>query len=253
MENYQIIETVLVLLIVYILPLAIFIKLSRTKNISRLMCIAISILYIVLSIFTDNLLPFIFTIFNIMLIKYGEIKDEDMGSNSQNRENIFKGDYNKYKFSIKTFSFYKGIKYSLFSYIIFIIVMSLFQYIFYKLHIETKQQEVVEETMKGTWNMFLIAVPTIAIFAPVVEEFIFRWYLFEVIFKKRIGVLTSAIITSIIFSLVHFNINAFPVLLTLSLINCYLIHKKGYWYAVFNHSVFNSVTIIAMIFQRLIP
>ena len=255
MEIYQIIETVLVFVIVYMIPLMIFIKLSRRKKISIIVIVIISIMYIVLSIFTENLFPFIFTIFNIALIKNYKI-EEDIVTNSHINDNNgnsheFDEDYEKYKFSIKTFNLYDGLKYSLLSYFLFILVIVLFQYIFSKLNIDLKQQEIVEETMSSTWSTFLIAIPTIIIFAPVVEEFIFRWFLFEKIFKGRIGVVSSAIITSIMFSFVHFNIKAFPVLLALSLINCYLIHKKGYWYAVFNHSVFNSVTIITMIIQRL--
>jgi membrane protease YdiL (CAAX protease family) len=256
MGNYQIIETTLVFIIVYMIPLMIFIKLSRRKNISILVLVIISILYIVLSILTENLFPFIFTVLNILLIKNYKIKEEDtvtysrVDDNDVNSHDYHK-DYEKYKFSIKTFNFYDGLKYSLLSYFLFIIIIVLFQYIFSKLNIDLKQQEIVEETMSGTWTTFLIAIPTIVIFAPVVEEFIFRWFLFEKIFKARIGTFSSAIITSIMFSFVHFNTKAFPVLLALSLVNCYLIHKKGYWYAVFNHSVFNSVTIISMIIQRL--
>lgn len=251
MEIYEIIETVLVFIIVYILPLMIFIKFSMRKNISNLVLAIICIIYISFSIFTENLFPFIFTILNILFIKNNKIEDENIYISLKVQDDVVISDYEKYKFSIKTFNFYNGLKYSLLSYFLFIIIMVLFQYIFVKYNINIKQQEIVEDTMKGTWFKFLITMPTIVIFAPIVEEFVFRWYLFEKIFKGRIGVISSAIITSIMFSLVHFNINAFPVLLALSLINCYLIHKKGYWYAVFNHLVFNSVTIITMIVQRL--
>jgi len=251
MESFQTIETVLVFIIIYIIPLMIFIKLSRTKNINGLVLIIISILYISLSVFTENLFPFIITIINIMLIKNYKTMERNIGIHSQIDGDVV-NDYEKYKFSLKEFNFYKAIKYFLISYFVFIIVMVLFQNIFSKLNIDLQQQEVVEETMKGTWPIFLMQIPTIVIFAPVVEEFIFRWYLFEKIFKKRIGIISSAIVTSIIFSLVHFNIRAFPVLLTLALINCYFIHKKGYWYAVFNHLGFNAVTIIVMIVQRLV-
>lgn len=251
MEIYEIIETVLVFIIVYILPLMIFIKFSMRKNISNLVLAIICIIYISFSIFTENLFPFIFTILNILFIKNNKIEDENIHISLKVQDDVVISDYEKYKFSIKTFNFYNGLKYSLLSYFLFIIIMVLFQYIFVKYNINIKQQEIVEDTMKGTWFKFLITMPTIVIFAPIVEEFVFRWYLFEKIFKGRIGVISSAIITSIMFSLVHFNINAFPVLLALSLINCYLIHKKGYWYAVFNHLVFNSVTIITMIVQRL--
>lgn len=251
MEIYEIIETVLVFIIVYILPLIIFIKLSRRKYISVIILFIISIMYISLSILTENLFPFIFTILNIILIKNNNIDDEKIQIYLKDSDNVVSSDYEKYKFSIKTFNFYKGLKYSLLSYFLFIIIMVLFQYIFLKFNIDLKQQEIIEDTMKGTWAKFFITMPTIVIFAPIVEEFVFRWYLFEKIFKGRIGVISSAIITSIMFSFIHFNINAFPVLLALSLINCYLINKKGYWYAVFNHLVFNSVTIITMIFQRI--
>ncbi len=100
-------------------------------------------------------------------------------------------------------------------------------------------------------NKLVFMVPVVVIFAPVLEEFVFRWIFLEKIFKSRLGVLGAALLSSLMFSLVHFNINVFFIILWIGIYNCYLIHKKGYWYAVINHAVFNSVTMISLIYSKI--
>jgi membrane protease YdiL (CAAX protease family) len=65
------------------------------------------------------------------------------------------------------------------------------------------------------------------------------------------GVYLAAFLSSTIFAVIHFSLNAFAVILWVGLYNCYLINKKGYWYAVFNHFVFNSITIAALLTEKL--
>jgi membrane protease YdiL (CAAX protease family) len=118
-------------------------------------------------------------------------------------------------------------------------------------NINLKEQEIVLELMNVPLRKFVYMIPILVVFAPIVEEFTFRWLLFEKIFRPRIGFYAAAILSSVMFALIHFNLRALPVLISIGLINCYLIDKKGYWYAVFNHFVFNMVSTLYMLIQKI--
>lgn len=227
---------ILVLVFIYVIPLILFIRYSRKNGMKKYKYIIISLIYIVLNIlftkYTYNLFPFILVAWSIYYLKRYE-------------------DYDKYNFRIKTTKVMKVIKYSALSYLVTITISIISMYIFTKLNLNIKQQEIVNEMAKAPMSTFIFTILPIVVFAPVVEEFVFRWYLFEKVFSKRIGVIGGAIITSLIFAFVHFNLKTFPVLLTIALINCYIIHKKGYWYSVFNHLIFNGMTTLALLVQKL--
>lgn len=160
-------------------------------------------------------------------------------------------DYNMYNFSMRNFSLIKALKYSAISYGITVIVAAIVLNVFVKYQVPIKDQEIVSYMAKLPLKKFIYMIPVTVIFAPVVEEFIFRWVLFEKVFKDRVGIYLAAIISSVIFSMVHFNIKSFPAILWIGLFNCFLIHKKGYWYAVTNHAVFNSVSTFVLLFKKL--
>lgn len=252
------IEDGLVLLLVYMPPIILFLynywndkkykwgKLNKNPNktIFAFVSIFIIIVYGIISVFTENLLPFIFVLLNLRYLK----KEKDRGLEDAA---INKNDYDEYGFSLKKFKFFRGIKFSAISYVL-TINMSIVSVIILKLlNFKLQQQEIVTIVSKLPLKYFVIMLPTMVIFAPIVEEFLFRWLLFEKILKKRVGLYAGAIISSAIFALVHFNIMAFFAIFTLGMYNCYLIQKKGYWYAVFNHLCFNSVTSIIMLFQKI--
>lgn len=240
-------QNVLIFIFLYIPPLVFFINLLLKKKVNKLLVTLIAIGYFYFSVSTQNLLPFIMVIISIRFLRTGNVNSFE----NMHRGELIESDYYRYKFDIKTFSFIRGLKYSAGSYGITIsinIVMTLILSL-YKVHLQ--EQEIVKELMKVSINKFIYMVPVMVIFAPIVEEFTFRWLLFEKVFRPRIGIYAAALLSSIMFSLVHFNLRAFPVLITIGIINCFLIHKKGYWYAVFNHLVFNSVSAIAMLIQKI--
>ncbi|MEW9094992.1 MAG: CPBP family intramembrane glutamic endopeptidase [Clostridiaceae bacterium] len=160
-------------------------------------------------------------------------------------------DYYSYGFSLSNFKLFKAIKYSIFSYICTIIIAMIALIIFHSFKISITEQEVVTKMTELSLKRYIINMPIIVIFAPIVEEFIFRWLFFEKIFKDRLGIYISSILTSLIFSMVHFNLMSFPSIFWIGLFNCYLIHKHGYWYAVFNHGFFNSISAFTILFQKL--
>ncbi len=261
MIKYDIIKDILVFLFVYIPPLIIFIKFWRERNRSRIILVMISLLYIILSFFTNNLLPFILVVFDIKYIKdadkmYGLPMKSHISYDSEEHgkitiSNRVRGDFNKFGFDIGKFSIISAIKFTTISYLITIIISVIEAFLISEFKVQVTEQEVVTWMANMPVKKFLILIPIIIIFAPILEEFVFRWLLFEKIFRPRMGIYLSALLSSIIFSVIHFNIRAFPLLICIGLYNCYLIEKKGYWYAVFNHFTFNFITAVVLLIQKL--
>ncbi len=232
MLDYETAKDVMVFLLLILPPLLVYIRFWRERDRSRVLIFAISVLYIIAAIFTQNLMPFVLVLFNIALMKGKE-------------------EFEEYGFSLNGFSLVKGIKYSVFSYFITIVVAIVSLSVMSSFGIQQEEQEVVKWMTDLPIELFWIAVPVAVVFAPVVEEFVFRWFFFERIFKKRIGLAAGAVLSSLIFAFIHFNVQAFPMILWIGLYNCYLIEKKGYWYSVFNHLMFNSVTVAALIMEKI--
>ncbi|MBL4935735.1 CPBP family intramembrane metalloprotease [Clostridium sp. YIM B02515] len=242
-------QNILVFIFLYIPPLLFFLKYSLRRNINKILLFIISVLYIILAVYTQNILPFILVLINIRYIRVNDTYGI-YNSNDSYYTDLSK-DYYRYNFSLKSFNIFKGLKYAAESYGLTIAVNIIVALIISLSKSNLKEQEIVRQLMDTSINKFVYMIPVMVIFAPIVEEFTFRWLLFEKIFKPRIGICFSAILSSILFSMVHFNIRVFPVLITIGLINCYLIEKKGYWYAVFNHLIFNTVSTVAMLMQKI--
>lgn len=263
MTKIDIVKDFLVFLFVYLPPLIIFIRFSRERKRGYLFLTIISVLYIVISLFTQNLIPFIFVLINIRYLKtaenicYSGTKNEYTSPcelNISTKPTISSRvveDYNRFKFSIRNLNIISAIKCTLQSYLITILISAISAGIFYRLNVDAKQQEIVTWMSSMELKRFLIMIPIVTIFAPILEEFVFRWLLFEKIFRPRIGIYLSAILSSIIFAFIHFNLRALPILIWIGLYNCYLINKKGYWYSVFNHFTFNFVTTMVLLTQKL--
>lgn len=232
MLDYELAKEILVFLLLVIPPLLVYIRFWRERDKSVMLISAISIAYILAAVFTQNLMPFILVLFNIALMKGTE-------------------EFEKYGFNLKGFSILEGIGYSMFSYLITILVavasLSAMNYF----GIQQQEQEVVKWMTGLPLDKFWIAVPIAVAFAPVVEEFVFRWFFFEKLFRKRMGFAAGALLSSLIFAFIHFNIQAFPMILWIGIFNCYLIDKKGYWYAVLNHLFFNSITVFALLMSKI--
>lgn len=237
----NLIKDILIILIVYIPPLVLFFKLSY-KNINKFIVFLISFIYIGVSVlFTQNFIPFIFTIVDILYLK----KNKDI------LPELYSYDYYNYGFNLKKFKVLKGLKYSIYSYIGMMIISSISAIIFYLLKFNLKEQEIVSIMSKMSVYQFIIMVPVVVIFAPIVEEFVFRWFISEKLLKNKAGNILGIILSSSLFGLIHYNLRAFPVLVWIGLFNCYLIKKEGYWYAVFNHSMFNLINAIVMFIGKI--
>jgi membrane protease YdiL (CAAX protease family) len=218
------------------------------RSFNKVLIFGITIFYLALAVFTQNLLPCVLILINI---RYIRLTDNGMFTNGLKNYSNTSEDYLRYNFDIKSFKLFKGIKYAASTYGIIIAANIIINLILLAYKLDLKEQEIVRELSNGSLNQLLYMLPSMLVFAPIVEEFTFRWLLFEKLFKPRVGIFLAALLSSIMFSLVHFNIRSFPIIMIIGFVNCYFIHKKGYWYAVFNHSVFNSVSAIIMIYQKI--
>ncbi|WP_346887830.1 CPBP family intramembrane glutamic endopeptidase [Clostridium sp. UBA1056] len=234
-----------IIFMIYILPLLFFLKtmvLERnSKLIKTLVCMAYILLYLILPELYTNMLPFILIIF--ILINW---------TNSQYTYE----DYITYRFSLSKFKLSKGIKYVAITYGLTLIGGIIWYIIMFIFNIPIEQQEVVALLSSYDLISFVITIPFTVIFAPVVEEFAFRYLLYGKFLRKRlggkIGFILSASIVSILFASIHFSISAFATLFIISFFNCYLIEKKGFWYSVFTHLFVNGVSTAFLLLQKII-
>lgn len=261
MIKIDIIKDALVFLFVYMPPFILFANFWREKHKGKVPLVLMGFLYIIISFFTQNLLPFIFVILNIKYLKSAEnahdtfiseyVSFYSMDYSKRSLSSKFKGDYERFKFSLKSFNLMVGIKVTFVSYLMTILISALETILLSNFKVEAEQQEIVTWMTDMPLDKFLIMIPIVTIFAPVLEEFVFRWILFQKTFTPRIGIYLASILSSLIFAFIHFNLRAFPVLVWIGLYNCYLINKKGYWYSVFNHFMFNSVTTTILLLEKL--
>lgn len=119
-----------------------------------------------------------------------------------------------------------------------------------KFSIKLKEQNVSSLMSKSSWLIFIM-ISVLAIFiAPVVEEYVFR-HMFYRSFRKRFSFWAAAVLSSLLFTVAHFNIAASISIFGVGIYNCYLYDKYGYRAAVINHSIFNSFAVFTELAIRL--
>jgi membrane protease YdiL (CAAX protease family) len=98
----------------------------------------------------------------------------------------------------------------------------------------------------------LLAVITICLIMPIMEELIFRGWLFSEIAQTKLGNIGALFLTSFIFTMIHGQYNygsTIIMLFFLGLLLGYIRHKSNNLsYAVFVHILFNSLTMAALFF-----
>lgn len=235
----------MIIICVYIIPIISFVRIIKFKRFSFLKKLMIVLLYIAAYMLIPsmyaNALPFVFIV--IIFIKW-------------KKENYYGSDFNRYNFDIKKFRIGKALKYVLVAYLLIYLASFVSIIIFSKFNIEVKAQEIV--SILDSYNMwaFLITIPFTVIFAPVVEEFVFRYMLFQKLMRdgsrRKIPFFIAAFLVSMLFAVIHNSLSALPLLFTLSFFNCYLMEKKGYWYCVFVHMFVNGVSMISLLTDKII-
>ena len=170
MFNNWYIEIIKMLSVLILLALPPYLALIRYSNLFRrkkYMWFLIFIPYVVATLFTQNLLPFIAVLVTLYFIK--KQKNEELLYHFRPlngwRADII-GIAVLFKFAITILS------------VIYVFLLT-------KLGFKVESQEVIEMFMKAGWLQVIFLSITTVIFAPIVEEFIFRHMLYRGLKKKN--------------------------------------------------------------------
>lgn len=217
----DIIKSLSVLALLALPPWFVFRKYLRGK-INPFLQKIIFIFYIVITFFTEQLIPFILVLLIFIFMRRYREEDE------------------------VTYYFrpIKGKKLEIIlSSIVFMFISKFVSTIFVVLikfvfNIELESQEILNMFMKGSWLSIIVLSVLTVIIAPILEEFIFRHIIYGGISKRK-GKIPAAIISSLLFTLLHYNLAGVLAFFAVGMYNCYLYEKYGYRAAVINHSIFN--------------
>lgn len=175
-------------------------------------------------------------------------KRVEPGNEYENSRSV--SDYNKSKwsFSIKDFIqvFLWGIVIkAVVTYINYAVILLLSRF-----NIPLENQDIINQFLKSNKLQCIMYLIAIVICAPVVEEFVFRFYLYDHVLKKRVGRALAVFLSSLIFAIAHFNLQGATAFFLIGAVNCYLYEKKGYFAAVTNHFVFNFTSALMLVAAR---
>ena len=109
-----------------------------------------------------------------------------------------------------------------------------------------KQDDMISGIIETQSDKILLGI-SICLIAPVLEEIIFRGYIYEKL-KKNYSIIKSSIITSLLFSTLHLQFNVVISMFIISMI----IHKvreetQSTWPAIIFHSLNNSLAFFMLI------
>jgi uncharacterized protein len=107
-----------------------------------------------------------------------------------------------------------------------------------------KVQDIIDYYLEAKLLFKLVLALEIVIVAPIVEEYVFRYFLYGKILAPRMPLLIAALFSSALFTIVHFNISGVPTFFGLGLLCAYLFQKKGYWAAVIAHGASNLISLL---------
>lgn len=230
----DILKALSVLTLLALPPWAVFRGYVKDR-INRYLLILMFILYIIVTLFTEQLMPFIIVIFIFIFMRRYRAEDEIT---------YYFRPLKKNKFKIVLYS----IVFMFLSKLVSTIFVMIINLVF---HIELESQEILDMFLEGSWLSIIALSILTVIIAPVLEEFIFRHVIYGRISKKT-GKIAAAIMSSLLFSLLHYNLAGVVAFFAVGIYNCYLYEKYGYRAAVLNHSIFNlSSTAMIIIIKML--
>ncbi|HBM73954.1 MAG TPA: hypothetical protein DD429_00150 [Clostridiaceae bacterium] len=218
---------------------------DKIKNV--FLRIALYAVYWAGTLYFSNVLPAASVLFLIYRSRKESIyhRNDEEGEDSRQRKFNLDCTGWRWKFSIKNFIKIAlwgiPIKYAV-TYInlLFIEVLS-------KLKITLTNQEVVNQFLKSDVFQSIVLSMLVVVCAPIVEEFVFRFWLYDRLLKNRIGTFFAAILTSLLFMAAHFNVQGAVTFFLIGIINCFIYDRYGYWGAVANHFMFNFTSAILLI------
>ncbi len=115
------------------------------------------------------------------------------------------------------------------------------------LAIDPKPQEIVSEFMQSELFYKTVLFMLAVVLAPVVEEYVFRYFIYDRLLLPRMPALSAAVISAALFTLLHYNIGGVPTFFGLGLFCAYIYERYGYYGAVAAHGISNLVTALLLI------
>ena len=110
------------------------------------------------------------------------------------------------------------------------------------------QDNVIKLQNVNYGNIATIII-TACIVAPITEELIFRGMMYPLL-KKGMGVLWGCIISSLIFSFIHYNILSFSVLFVFSCCLTYIYERSNsIAVPIISHSIFNGIMVVLILLK----
>lgn len=203
------------------------------RNLNKPVAFVLFVIYLTSTVLTQNFIPFIAVVITLVSMS------------RTNGENVDLYNFRSIK-GYKTKIVLNALLFNIVVRYINVIFVNLIQL----LGIKPEPQEVIKVFSNSNWTMVIILTFITVIFAPVVEEYVFRHILYKG-FAKKIGKISSSILTSALFTLVHFNIAGSVSFFAVGIYNCYLYEKYGYRAAVLNHFIFNFVPTMLIILAKI--
>ncbi|MCX7904675.1 MAG: CPBP family glutamic-type intramembrane protease [Caloramator sp.] len=226
----KILQYLSILLLLSLPPWFAMIKRFRNRRARRMTWILAFIPYIIAVTYIQNILPFFAVLITLYFIK------------NQGDE----GELYYFRPIRERIPYLIGI--SIVFRIIVTVVSGIYVALLMKFGFKPQPQEVMKLFLEKPWPAVIYLSIMTVVAAPILEEFIFR-HIFYRNFAK-INKIFSAIFTSLLFMLLHYNIAGAVSFFMVGLFNCYLYEKFGYKAAVFSHFLFNLVSVIGLLIMK---
>lgn len=104
-----------------------------------------------------------------------------------------------------------------------------------------------QQMLKGDAAWVFLAV--IAVGAPLSEELLFRGFLFSALAKTRLGLVGTALVTTVLWTVLHMGYSVYGLVevLGIGLFLCWILVRTGsLWMTILCHGIYNSVVAIAL-------
>jgi membrane protease YdiL (CAAX protease family) len=112
---------------------------------------------------------------------------------------------------------------------------------------EAQMQEIAEEFAAGDTYYKVMLFILVVVLAPFLEEYIFRYYIYDKLLLPRMPFVAAAIISAALFTLLHLNVSGIPTFFGLGLYCTFIYEKKGFYGAVITHLVSNLATVVFLL------
>lgn len=229
-------KTFIAILTFLVINIPIFMSLNKyvfmdTNTYTKLL---IGLLYWPLAFLTQQLIPFIGVL--ILLSKVHSRENDDSGMRDIN---IWAPNFGRLAAVVGVSAVFKILVNQLNSLYVFFLTRSL--------DIEIKPQEIVGEFEQGGFIYKAALLVLVVVLAPFVEEYVFRYFVYDRILLPKMPSFAAALISASLFTLLHYNISGIPTFFCLGLFCCFIYEKTGFYGAVIAHAVSNLMTAVFLI------